>query len=192
MIPLPSLIQELAPLHEALDAAPAEARVHWSRSLSMGELKALWRLAQAADAPLSVDEMVGDEGVVVTHVGKNSLPVFCNFEKRLVRAPAGIQGYNHNPGWLTRLIGPGHFTVRQESDTVVLFDYIQLAEDVPSDFPPLAPNVGGLPELVYGHMLDRVRRVSAHATIGRAWKKGKAQPAWFMLVRDDGAVDAAG
>jgi hypothetical protein len=36
-------------------------------------------------------------------------------------------------------------------------------------------------------MQDRVRAVSTHLTIGRAWKHGKATNNTFLLVRQDAA-----
>ena len=189
MIPLPRLTPDLASLSTALDAAAPAARVNWSRGLSGSQLMALWELAEASPAPLSVSDLVPGDDVIVRHVGKNSLPVFCNFEKHLVRRQDGdierVQGFNDNAAWLMRLTGPGHFTVTQESEEVVLFDYTVLAGSVPEGFPPLGPNEGGLRGPVFGGMHDRVRRVSAHVTIGRAWKHGKATQNTFLLVRQD-------
>ncbi len=189
MIPLPRLTPDLASLSTALDDAAPDARVNWSRGLSGGQLWALWELAEANPAPLSVSDLVPSDDVVVRHVGKNSLPVFCNFEKHLIQRLDGtvqrVQGFNHNAGWLMRLTGPGHFTVTQESEEVVLFDYTVLAKSVPDGFPPLGPNEGGLRGPVFGGMHDRVRRVSTHVTIGRAWKHGKATQNTFLLVRQD-------
>lgn len=192
MIPLPRLSTALAPLSEALDAAAPDARINWGRGLSGGQLWALWELAEAHPAALPLSTMVPTQGTIVRHVGKNSLPVFCNFEKRLILREddggAVVSGYNANPSWLMGLIGPGHFTVTQESESVVLFDYTTLASTVPAGFPALAPNEGGLRAVVYGGMKDRVRRVSSHVTIGRAWKHGKATTNTFLLVRQDASA----
>ena len=87
-----------------------------------------------------------------------------------------LQGYNHQTlGWLT---GPGHFTLSQDGDEV-LFDYTVEPTTPVDAFPPLKSNTSGLSTLVYGHMVDRVRRVSTHTVIGKAFKKGKAMTAWL-------------
>ena len=92
-----------------------------------------------------------------------------------------LQGYNHQTmAWIT---GPGHFTLSQDEDEV-LFDYTNEPEHAFDEFPPLKKNTSGISTLVYGNMIDRVRRVSQHCVIGAAFKKGKAMNAWFMLVRE--------
>ena len=47
-------------------------------------------------------------------------------------------------------------------------------------------NERGLSRFVYGFMVDRVRRVSEHVTIGSAARKGKEMGSYFVLTRDDG------
>jgi hypothetical protein len=34
-------------------------------------------------------------------------------------------------------------------------------------------------------MVDVMRGISNHVSIGRAWKQGKYMDAWFALVRED-------
>ena len=83
---------------------------------------------------------------------------------------------------MSPVTGPGHFTVRADGDEV-LFDYTELPADAPGDLPPLQPNDKGLSTLVFGGMIDRVRRVSTHCVIGRAFKSAKPMGAWFMLTK---------
>jgi len=131
--------------------------------------------------PLPVGHFHASEGEVIIHHGQNSLPAFNAFQKRMVQNNGELQGYNHQAlGWIT---GPGHFTLRQDGNEV-LFDYTAEPEQSFAEFPPLKSNTSGLSTLVYGHMVDRVRRVSDHCVIGAAFKKGKAMGAWFMLIRE--------
>jgi len=181
-VPLPSLTDALAPIGAALDALSHNERVNWMRGLSRRELRALFELAAGGPA-LPLDFYHGGDDEIVRHHGQNSLPAFSSFEKRLVRRGAVVQGYNHNSRLVSRFSGPGHFVARQDGDEV-LFDYTTLPESVPPAFPPLRHNDTGTAKLVFGGMVDRVRRVSTHCTIGRAWRNGKAESAWFMLVRE--------
>lgn len=180
MIPLPSRLDSLDPLATALDALDHNQRVAWMRGLGRGQLRALYELA-AGGPPLSVDHFHGAEGEIVHNHGQNSLPAFTVFQKRVVRRGEIVHGFNFQT--MSPLTGPGHFLVFQDGPEV-LFDYRGLPPDVPEGFPPLAPNDRGLSRLVYGGMVDRVRRVSQHAVIGAAFKGDKAMGAWFMLVRE--------
>lgn len=177
---LPSLSETLAPVTEGLNALSPAERLHWMRGLGRRELASLYQLAEAAGLPISVDQLVGAEGEVVIHEGQNSLPMFTQFQKRMVRTADGAQGYNHQT--MSAFTGPGHFTIREEPGAV-LFDYISLAGSAPAEFPALKPNDVGLSKLVYGGMIDRCYRVSADAIIGRAFKGHKPMSAWFMLLR---------
>ena len=46
-------------------------------------------------------------------------------------------------------------------------------------------NERGLGRLVYGFMVDTLRRVSEHVTIGSAARKGKDLGSWFILCREE-------
>lgn len=181
-IPLATLIDTLPPLAEALDALSHDERMAWMRGMGRKEQMALYNLAADCDA-LSVQHFHGAEGVVVIHHGQNSLPVFNHFQKRVCVRADGIQGYNHQSlAWLT---GPGHFTLTQDGDLEVIFDYITHPTSVPESFPALARNEKGASRFVYGGMIDRVRRVSKHCVIGAAFKGEKDIGARFMLMRED-------
>jgi hypothetical protein len=41
---------------------------------------------------------------------------------------------------------------------------------------------------VYGFMVDTLRRVSLHVTIGSAARNGRDLGSWFVLVREDPAA----
>lgn len=182
MIPLPSLSDSLAPIEQALEAHTHDERVNWMRGLGKKELVALWKLAEGRTVTLA--ELHGDEGQIVIHEGQNSLPLFSAFQKRVVKRGDVIQGYNHQS--MAWLVGPGHFLVKEAADPLpgAHFSYLSVANDAPPEFPPIQPNEGGLSTLVYAHMVDYLRRVSPHAVIGAAWKKGKPTGDYFMLVRE--------
>ncbi|MDP6931336.1 MAG: hypothetical protein QGG40_00400 [Myxococcota bacterium] len=187
MIPLPSLTEELSTIQTALDAADHPQRLNWMRGLGKREQKALYALADAPPSRLTleVEFFHGAPGEVVIHHGQNSLPLFSSFQKRVClhggEAPVP-QGYNHQTmAWLT---GPGHFIVRYDGDDVV-FDYTVLPEDRPEAFPPLRDNLAGVSRFVYGNMIDRMRRVSDHCTIGIALREERPTGDLFMLLRED-------
>jgi len=181
-VPLPSLTDTLAPITAALDGLTHDQRMAWMRGLSRRQLLALYDLS-ASGGPLSMAHFHQAEGVIVIHHGQNSLPTFNHFQKRVCQRSGCVQGYNHQKmAWLT---GPGHFTLRQDGEDEVIFDYITLPETVPAEFPALAPNDGGVSRFVYGGMIDRVRRVSQHCVIGAAFKGEKDIGARFMLTREE-------
>ncbi|MFT4978419.1 MAG: hypothetical protein ACI8S6_004329 [Myxococcota bacterium] len=182
-VPLPSLTDTLVPIGAALDALSHAERVNWMRGLSRRELKALYVLADGG-SPLPLAYYHGAEGEIVRHHGQNSLPAFSSFEKRFVLREGGVQGYNHNSRLVSMVSGPGHFVARQDGDAEVLFDYTTLPASRPDAFPELKSNDKGTAKLVFGGMVDRVRRVSTHSTIGTAFRNGKPENAWFMLVRE--------
>jgi len=122
----------------------------------------------------------------VRHYGKNSLPVFTHFEKRFARPEDGapvLWGFNH--GALMGVIGPGHFVMRTGPLPGELHvDYYSIPPEQLDEAPALAPNDKGISTLVYGHMIDVLRGVSKHVTIGRAIKKGRETPNYFLLCRE--------
>jgi hypothetical protein len=183
MIPLPTLSDNRAALAAGLDAAPTDQVVNFLRGLGMGQLKAMWALAEADRQPLPISHLVGEDGEVIIHEGQNSLPVFTRFQKRFVARGGGVQGYNHNPGSIAWFTGPGHFTARVNTPDELVVDYEVMPADVPPEFPALIDNAGGSRKLVFGGMQDHLLRVSQRVTIGRAFKNGKFQPAWFSLCR---------
>jgi hypothetical protein len=172
---------EVDALSAELDAASHEDRVQWLRSLGKRELSALYDLASGTT--VGVDHFYDDGGEVVIHYGKNSLPVFTHFQKRIVAQGDEIQGYNHQSmAWLT---GPGHFILRAspEVEGEVWFDYTVTPVAEFTQFPPLRANDRGASRFVYAGMIDIVRRVSRDLTIGTALKGGKMTGDFFGLCR---------
>ena len=153
-------------------------RVNWMRGLGKKELVALWNLADGRDVPLAY--LHGAEGEVIIHEGQNSLLAFNRFQKRVMLRGGRVQGYNEQAmAWLT---GPGHFYC-QAGEGAAYFDYTVNVADAPEVFPPVKPNDAGLSKLVYGGMIDKLRRVSERSVIGAAFRGGKQTGDYFMLQK---------
>jgi len=179
-IPLPRSETSLDAIHPGLDDAGHEGRREWLGALSGRDIRTLYDLAEG-HGELLVEHFWQGEGTIVHH-GLNSLLAFRAFEKRVTRTGDVVQGYNAQAwSWFT---GPGHFVLRQDGPEVV-FDYTLLPPSAPDGFPALASNTRGFSFFVYGNMVDRVRRVSRHCTVGRAVRFGRPTSNYFALVRGD-------
>lgn len=175
-----------------LDALQPSERVDAIRSVGRKEQRALY---QAVDrfAPVRLVELVGPgtpDGGTVRHYGKNTLPAFSEFEKRFTR-PAGqnasmpteLHGFNF--GTMAPITGPGYFVAVEDADREeVLVDYRRVPTTHPAGWPDIKPNDKGLSRFVYGFMVDTLRRVSEHVTIGSAARNGKDMGSWFLLCRE--------
>jgi hypothetical protein len=166
-----------------------EVRVTAVRSIGGGDQAKIW--AAAAGRSTTLEDIVPSNHAPATeviHAGKNSLPVFTNFEKRFCRV-AGDDGvlYGYNEGATRSLIGPGCFVAHHFADRdEVGVDYYQVPPDdaaLPEGWPRPVPNEKGLQMLVFAKMIDYLRKVSDHVTIGRAVKKGKETGNYFLLCR---------
>ena len=182
---------DLPRLAEILDGLGHEGRVHATRAWGKKRQAALFEAAKG-HMPLDVDFLVPasiGQLVEVIHEGKNTLPAFTHFQKRFVKLPEGeafpIGGYNHQT--LSPLTGPGYFVASKgegEHEGELAIDYTKVPKQKPASWPEVEPNTGGVGSLVYGGMIDYLRGLSKHVSIGRAYK-GKAMDAWFVLVRKD-------
>jgi hypothetical protein len=181
MIPKP-IGTDLETLSAALNEAESDARVDWLRSLGKKQQAALFAMAEGTQ--MKVEEVHGGTGSTTVHYGKNSLPMFTQFQKRICNHNGVVQGYNHQSlKWLT---GPGHFRViPHDVPGELLFDYVWAPESVPEGFPPARSNKGGVSSWVYGDLEDVVRKVSDHIAIGRAIIKGKLTTNYFGLCRGE-------
>ena len=178
-------------LAQALDAADAETRLAFVHALSP---KLQRRLFDAASRPVSTFDIVPESVEPLQEViceGRNTLPAFRHFQKRFCVSSAEhtpdnrrvLWGYNHQT--LAGITGPGYFVAYQDSETSELvIDYRELFPERPQSWPQIVDNRARLGRFVYAGMVDRLRGVSKHVTIGRAYK---AEPmnAWFALVRID-------
>ncbi len=185
---------DLERLAEVLDGLGHEGRVHTTRTWNKRRQAAIFEAAKgrSIDLDFLVPPSMGPL-VEVIHDLHNTLPLFSDSQKRFCRLPEGeefkVAGYNHastNP-----MTGPGYFVVREaeagDGDHVgeLAIDYTKLPKHKPAGWPEIRDNNGGIGSLVYGNMIDYMRKVSTHVSIGRATKKGKTMDAWFTLVRKD-------
>lgn len=182
---------EISALGAWLDALDPEARLRESRDLDPVSQRRLWRLARGQLLDLAAFVPAGKAPLeTVRHFGRNTLPVFTTFEKRFCRPPKAedqslLWGYNH--GSAAPLVGPGYFVVREtggDSRGEVVIDYTRIPPGKPTEWPALQVNERGLSRLVYAGMQDFMRRVSAHVTIGRAYKGGRETANCFVLCRE--------
>jgi hypothetical protein len=182
-----------------LDALGPAERLAEARSLDRGEQRRLYQRAERA-APLTLEDFVpaavGPREQVI-HDGRNTLPLpsaLKLFQKRFARPPTAagsgrLFGYNQSPFLST--IGPGFFVAVPtagradwEARGAVVVDYFQVPDGpVPAAWPRVIPNTRGLQVFVYHRTRDFMRRVSAHVTIGAAYKVEKALDHYFVLCR---------
>ena len=76
---------------------------------------------------------------------------------------------------------------RQRNDQTrpeVLIDYREVPPEAPAGWPEVRGNDRGPGRLVYGGMVDTLRRVSEHVTIGSAARGGRDLGSWFVLCRE--------
>ena len=194
-------------LRDRLRRAPIDARGvgEYLDGLSSAErvraIRSLDRLAQrnlfegvAGVLPLQLTDLVPEsvaDLAEVRHYGKNSLPACTHFEKRLcrprgadARRPEKLLGFNHQR--LAFFTGPGYFIATEDAARgEVRIDYTNVPSERPADWPEIRGNDSGLASLVYGDMLDTLRRVSGHVTVGSAARNGRDLNSWFVLCRRD-------
>lgn len=179
---------DLDRLRATLDTCGPWSRRHALRAFDKGMMATLFEASADAD-PLTLDDVVpaSEPLVEVIHGGRNSLPLFNDFEKRFCK-PDGegagdvLWGYNHSP--TAPFTGPGYFVARVEDKEVVI-DYGAVPPRKPASWPEIIPNSARLGRFVWVGMVDRLRRVSTHVSIGRAWRGGKVTDNYFALCRVD-------
>ncbi len=172
-----------------MDGIGHDARVKVIGAMRRKDQKAMWDLSSGY-RPISLEDMVANPApfIQVRHIGKNSLPVFTRFEKRFCRPQQKkereeLMGYNW--GGAQPLIGPGYFIAYYNDKTKeVDIDYRVVPETKPADWPEIRDNNSGLSKLVFGNMVDSLRKVSQHITIGSAARNGKPLGSWFVLCRE--------
>lgn len=181
-----------ATIADRLDSLAPPLRTAVVRGLSRRGQAALYEKVRGF-APVRLAELVPAERrdlETVRHLGRNTLPAFTLFEKRFCRlpgdapaAPARLAGWNFQA--FARLTGPGYFIARADPNGFeVLVDYRLLPPTRPADWPEIRSNERGVDRLVYGFMVDTLRRVARDVTIGSAAKKGRALGSFFVLSRE--------
>ncbi len=183
---------DMKTLGEAFDDATPEDRVAAIRLFSPKIQRRLFDAAAGQHVTLA-DIVPPGKGALteVIHEGQNTLPAFRAFQKRFCRPSAAntsedrevLWGYNHQT--FSGVTGPGYYVAYDDEDTgEVVVDYRELPPEHPENWPKIIDNKAKLGRFVYHGMVDRLRRVSQHVTIGRAYK-AKPMSAWFVLVRQD-------
>lgn len=176
-----------------LDGLSHAERVAAIRSLGGRQQRNLYRGVDGFK-PVTLEDLVPkrvDDLCTVRHHGKNSLPVFTNFEKRFFRPhPAAENGdaelYGFNFQALSPVTGPGYFTAREvRGRPEVAVDYNEVPRECPQGWPQIQSNRRGVSRLVFGSLIDTLRGVSDHVTIGSAARNGKDLGNWFILCRED-------
>lgn len=173
---------------EYLDGQEAEERLQEVLALSAKEQEALWELAAGSREALSTDFFVPKQAkrlIPYPFEGKNSLPLFTRFQKIFYRTrEKTIGGYNEQPlRWFT---GPGYYCleVGASGDPGPLFiNYCKVPRSKPASFPRIRSNDAIPTRFIYGGMKDFLRRVSSDVVIGRAYRKEKPMPNFFLLCR---------
>jgi hypothetical protein len=182
-----------AAMAELLDGLSEAMRTRIVRQLGRRDQQALYSKVEGF-APIELIDLVPPDRSdleEVRHLGRNSLPAFRIFEKRFCRlpgnmpdAPDALAGYNFQA--MSPVTGPGYFMAREDANTKeVLVDYTELPDQKPVDWPAVRSNERGLGRFVYGFMVDRLRRVSEHVTIGSAARNGRELGSYFVLSRAD-------
>jgi hypothetical protein len=182
---------DLPRLAKVLDELGHPARLwaiyQWSRSLQA-------KLYEAAKGfkPVTLDDYVPQgtgELVEVIHHGKNTLPLHTHFQKRFCKpkdeaVKESLYGFNFQS--LSGFTGPGYFVAHPSSESgEVDIDYTMIPKEKPDAWPSILPNEAKLGRFVYAGMVDVMRGISTHVSIGRARKKNGWMDAWFVLVRED-------
>ena len=181
---------DLDRLERELDNADDAHRLNFVHLLTPKRQKRLFEAAEGRAVTLDAIVPPGAPPLSeVIHEGQNTLPAFNHFQKRFCspgpqHEPSEgrrLWGYNHfSAGWLT---GPGYFVAYEDEERgEVVIDYRELPPEKPEAWPEIISNKRKLGLFVYAGMQDRLRRVSAHVTIGRAYKS-KPMNAWFALTR---------
>ena len=176
-----------------LDSMSHAERVRAIRAVGRAEQR---RLYEAVDGfrPLRTTDLVPPARAdlePVRHYGRNTLPLFTRFEKHFCRPPGAdpqnperLWGLNVSPA--APLIGDGYFVVRADpSRGELLVDYNLLPGGKPAAWPAIRSNERGLSRFVYGFMIDTLRGVSQHVTVGSAARHGRDLGSWFLLCRED-------
>lgn len=178
---------DLVAIGKWFDSHSAFERVAGMRSLGKRAQRQLFHAAEGA-AGLSLDDIVPSAAgdlVEVIHDGKNSLPLFTHFQKRFARLPGRpdtLVGYNEQA--MRFFTGPGYYEAYVKGREIAV-DYTRKPVQKVASWPPILPQEARLGRFVYANMIDYLRRVSAHVTIGRAIRHGKDTENYFLLCRQD-------
>jgi hypothetical protein len=185
-----SMVEQGAPISEIaahIDGLHGMKKVDEVRSLPGRLMGRLWD-ASTVQGEMTPAELVPEStpaGATVTLQGRNSLPAFTFFRKRVARTADGLVfGYNDS---LSRIaVGPGYFNVLQADGAhagELLFEYMQPPPFEPAGWPTYRSNARGLSIFVYNEVYDFVRRVAQGVMIGSAYRRGVKWEKYFVVVK---------
>ena len=179
-----------------LDRLDGDTR--WREVSALGRSRQRTLFDKAAHSPpIDFAHFVGDARAreEVIHDGINTLPVLPplrRFQKRFCRPDrVGTRLFGYNEGPTRRWIGPGYFVAIPTTDKpawsargAVVVDYFQVPDaSVADGWPRIVDNHRGLQRFVYEATRDFMRRVSAHVSIGAAFKRERPLDHYFVLCR---------
>ena len=187
---------DIAAIARHLDGLDARTRAGEVLGLDRATQRTLYEKAAAA-APIDLAHFVGDAGpgVEMIHDGRNTLPLpgpLRGFQKRFCRPVDGsarLFGYNEGP--TRRVVGPGYFVAvptagrpAWQARGAIVVDYFQIPDGpVAAGWSRVVANDWRLQRRVYHHTRDFMRRVSAHVSIGAAFKDERPLDHYFVLCR---------
>jgi hypothetical protein len=182
---------DLPRLSKTLDELGTPARVWATRQWTRDIQATLWEAAKGF-RPVTLEDYVPADVAphveVITH-GMNTLPAHNHFQKRFSKpadpeAKDQLVGFNFQS--LSAFTGPGYYVAHPASEAgEVDIDYTMTPKEKPEGWPAIRPNSERLGRFVYHGMVDVMRGISSHVSIGRARKKHGWMDAWFVLVRED-------
>ncbi len=172
---------------QVLDGLGHEGRLAAMKRITPKQMAAVYEAAKGF-RPVTLAAFVPAETAPLTeviHEGKNNLAAFTAFQKRFCRVSGStdvLAGYNHQAmAWFT---GPGYFVAHDHTEPgEIAIDYYHAPTEKVEGWPAIRSNDGGFGQFVYGKMVDVMRGISEHMTIGRAVRGGKEADNWFVLLR---------
>lgn len=179
---------DIAEVGRTLDELSPSARLAAVHSLGAAAQAKLYEAAKGA-RKLTLDALVPAQVEPLTevvHQGKNSLPLFTRFAKVFCRPRGDSQelwGYNRSGSFVQNVVGPGYFVTYEGPGDELLIDYTRLPNGKAPSWPDISSNEERLSRFVYSGMIDALRGVSTHVTVGRAIRNGKVADNWFVLCR---------
>jgi hypothetical protein len=182
---------DLPRLSRDLDELGHPARVWATRQWMRDTQARLWEAAKGFRA-VTLDDYVPPGTPPLAEVitwGMNTLPAHNHFQKRFCKpsdpeATDNLVGFNFQS--LSGVTGPGYYVAHPGTDPAEIdIDYTMVPAEKPAAWPDIVPNSARLGRFVYAGMIDVMRGISSHVSIGRARKKHGWMDAWFVLVRED-------
>jgi hypothetical protein len=171
------------------------------KKLNKKEMQCLYKKASERGDKPNIDWIIGpdfrDGMTVAKFYGRNSLPFFRSFQKHFLvkesKEGAKLIGYNYQ-GFLSRITGPGFFTVYNDEKGELIFDYrgdirktltrgdLEMWDGV------MVRKIKSNKGSVYNGLRDIVYKINEDFIIGEAYKISKRKKkrkilSIFMLLR---------